>query len=395
MRDEAELFPKVSRRKSILNNRHRILCAGLLAFFLFLGVGRSAQEPPIRLTDQEFWKLVTDFSEPGGYFLSDNFVSNERLFQQALTELKQDREAAGAYLGVGPEQNFTYIVALKPRIAFIFDIRRQNLIQHLMYKALFELSPDRSEFVSRLFSRARPDSLDANTNIMDLFAAFSDVSPEPELFRANLRAIKDVLIKDHGFTLTMDDESSLEYVFSAFFIGGPNLAYSRTFPPGVMPSFQELMTEADESGEHRSFLATEDTYETMRQFEMNNLLVPVVGDFAGPTAIRSVGDYLKEHGTGVTAFYVSNVEQYLFRDQEAWKNFYSNVGTLPLRPRSVFIRALIKTRTGQFSPLPVVRPGFSYLQIALSPISDLISAFNSDMVHDYPDILLNQVVPNQ
>src|SRR4029077_18924839 len=137
---------------------------------------------------------------------------------------KRDREAAGAYLGVGPEQNFTYIVALKPRIAFIFDIRRQNLIQHLMYKALFELSPDRSEFLSRLFSRARPDNLDANANITDLFAAFADVSAEPDLFRENLRAIKDSLIKDHGFTLTMDDESSLEYVFSAFFIGGPNLA---------------------------------------------------------------------------------------------------------------------------------------------------------------------------
>src|SRR3954463_3620571 len=124
----------------MLNIRHRIFCAGVLAFFLFLGVGRSAQELPIHLTDQEFWKLVTDFSEQGGYFLSDNFVSNERSFQHTLTDLKRERQPAGAYLGVGPEQNFTYIVALKPRIAFIFDIRRQNMIQHLMYKALIELS---------------------------------------------------------------------------------------------------------------------------------------------------------------------------------------------------------------------------------------------------------------
>src|SRR3954463_10775153 len=122
----------------MLNIRHRIFCAGVLAFFLFLGVGRSAQELPIHLTDQEFWKLVTDFSEEDGYFLSDNFVSNERTFQHILSSLKRDRQSNGAYLGVGPDQNFTYIVALKPRIAFIFDIRRQNLVQHLMYKALFE-----------------------------------------------------------------------------------------------------------------------------------------------------------------------------------------------------------------------------------------------------------------
>ena len=381
--------------KSMLNNRHRIFCAALFAFCLFLGVGRSAQELPIRLSDQEFWKLVTDFSERGGSFLSDNFVSNERSFQHALTELARDRESAGAYLGVGPEQNFTYIVALKPRIAFIFDIRRQNMIQHLMYKALFELSADRAEFLSRLFSRAKPDNLDPGADISELFRAFAEVSPETDLFHANLRAIKDSLVDDHGFTLTVDDETSLEYVFSAFFIGGPNLAYSRTFPPGIMPSFQELMTEVDENGTHRSFMATEDTYQSMRQFELNNLLVPLVGDFAGPTAIRSVGDYLKERGTWVTAFYVSNVEQYLFRDPEAWKNFYSSVATLPLRPGSVFIRALIKTRNGQFSPLPVVRPGYSHLEVALSPITELVEAFNSDLVHEYPDILVNQVIPAQ
>ena len=56
-------------------------------------------------------------------------------------------------MGVGPEQNFTYIVATKPSMAFIVDVRRGNLDLQLMYKALFELSADRAEFVSRLFSQ--------------------------------------------------------------------------------------------------------------------------------------------------------------------------------------------------------------------------------------------------
>ena len=62
----------------------------------------------------------------------------------------------GVYLGVGPEQNFTYIAALKPKMVFITDIRRGNLHMQLMYKALFELSADRAEFVSRLFTKKRP-----------------------------------------------------------------------------------------------------------------------------------------------------------------------------------------------------------------------------------------------
>ena len=59
-------------------------------------------------------------------------------------------------MGVGPEQNLTYVAAFRPRIAFVVDIRRQNLLHHLWYKAVFELSPTRAEFLSRLFARALP-----------------------------------------------------------------------------------------------------------------------------------------------------------------------------------------------------------------------------------------------
>src|SRR4051794_16509119 len=89
---------------------------------------------PAKLTDAAFWKLVTDFSENNGFFQSDNFVSNETTFQWVIPALLKSTRAGGAYLGVGPDQNFPYIIALKPKIVFIFDIRRQNLLAHLMYK---------------------------------------------------------------------------------------------------------------------------------------------------------------------------------------------------------------------------------------------------------------------
>src|SRR5207245_9343121 len=103
---------------------------------------------PTYVTDDVFWHLVAEFSQPSGRFPSDNFVSNELATQCVLSELTKARKAGGAYVGVGPEQNFTYIVALQPKIAFIVDIRRQNMIQHLMYKALIELSSDRADFLS-------------------------------------------------------------------------------------------------------------------------------------------------------------------------------------------------------------------------------------------------------
>src|SRR5215467_7734848 len=106
---------------------------------------------PSRLTDQEYWALTEMASEPNGEFQSDNFLSNERGYQVVIPDLIATAKAGRVYLGVGPEQNFPYILALKPAIAIIFDIRRGNLHEHLLYKSLFELSSDRADFLSRLF----------------------------------------------------------------------------------------------------------------------------------------------------------------------------------------------------------------------------------------------------
>src|SRR3954454_20013677 len=118
-----------------------------------------AQGIPTKLSDSAYWKLVTDISEPGGYFRSDNFVSNETTYQWVIPDLLRTTKPGGVYLGVGPDQNFTYIVALKPKMAIIFDIRRQNMIEHLMYKAVIEMSPTRADFLALLFSRPRPAGL--------------------------------------------------------------------------------------------------------------------------------------------------------------------------------------------------------------------------------------------
>src|SRR5262249_47342911 len=138
---------------------------------------RAAEALPAQVSDEAFWNMVTEFSETGGYFRSDNFVSNETTFQYVIKDLKKTRPG-GVYLGVGPDQNFTYIVALQPKMAIIFDIRRQNAMQHLMYKALIETSSDRAEFLSRLFSRKRPESLSSKSTAGELFTAYDNVEPD-------------------------------------------------------------------------------------------------------------------------------------------------------------------------------------------------------------------------
>src|SRR5262245_33007769 len=158
---------------------HRRVTFAFLILTLCLGASpipsavQARSEPlPERITDQEFWRLSDEFSEPNGYFRSDNLLSNEMWFQYVIPELVQKTSPGGAYMGVGPEQNFTYIAAVKPKIAFITDIRRGNLHAQLMYKALFELSADRADFVSRLFSRKRPEGLSRASSAREIFDAF-------------------------------------------------------------------------------------------------------------------------------------------------------------------------------------------------------------------------------
>src|SRR5689334_17872531 len=74
---------------------------------------------PDRLADSTFWRLVTTYSEPSGQFPSENFVSNETEWQYVIPPNLGRIKRGGAYLGVGPEQNFTYISAFQPGIAFI------------------------------------------------------------------------------------------------------------------------------------------------------------------------------------------------------------------------------------------------------------------------------------
>lgn len=375
----------------MFRGEHRIHVALVLGFCCFLAIAWSAEQLPARLSDETFWEIVTNFSEPGGTFVSDNFVSNELGTQRVLGNLTEGRTGGGAYLGVGPEQNFTYIVALKPEIAFIFDIRRQNMIEHLMYKALIELSADRAGFLSRLFSRPLAADVGTDSTVTELFDAFREAQPDANMFQENLAAIKDRLIKDHGFRLTAEDETSLDYVFGAFYVGGPSLGYAgprQAIRPGnlrILPNYEELMTDTDEAGQYRSYLATEEHFAALQELERNNLIVPLVGNFAGPTTVRAVGEYLKEHDTTVTAFYTSNVEQYLFMSEDAWKNFYTNVSTLPLDSTSVFIRPLINTGNG-YTASPVFRSGFRWNTV-LFPIADLLAAFHAGLVQNYYDVI--------
>jgi hypothetical protein len=320
----------------------------------------TAQEHrlPERLSNADFWALVDSISEPGGYFrITDNFTSNEGEIGRLFTMLRENGTRGGVYLGVGPEQNLTYIAAVRPQMAFILDIRRQAVMQHLMFKAIFEMAPDRAEFIAMLFSKKRPPNLDATTPIQGIWDAFWNVPSDSSMWRANYARIVELLTRTRGFRLTDDEVQSVKWVFDAFFAFGPTIhTRSGSGGGGNASTFADLTGYSnDASGTPRSFLSSEENYAYVKDLHHRNLIVPVSGDFGGPKALRAIGAWLQAHSATVSAFYVSNVEQYLFQDGKAMA-FYENVATLPVNESSVFIRPYSLRRYGSVQSLCPIAP---------------------------------------
>jgi hypothetical protein len=377
----------------MVNARRLIAAALLLAGALAFGPRPAGQtvEPaiPASLTSAEFWKLSQDLSEPGGTFRSENLVSNEHTYQYVIPDLTKAVPAGGVYLGVAPDQNFTYMAAVRPRMAFILDIRRGNLLQHLMYKAIFELSADRAEFVSRLFSKARPAGLTTATPVTALFSAYARVATSETLYRRNIAAIKAHLTRKSGFTLSEDDLQQLESIYFSFFWEGPSLRYTSS-PTGFggrgggmntrFPSYEDLIVQTDWNGVPRSYLASEESFRFIKGLEEKNLIVPVMGNFAGTKALRAIGRYVRERRVAVTAFYVSNVEQYLFQDG-IFDAFAKNVAALPSNTRSTFIRS-VSARFGYRGSM-TWNDGRA---TALYPIQDFVRDFDLGLLRDYSDV---------
>ena len=383
----------------------------VVSFSLFIAatttVGQTAsrtEKHPDSLSAAEFTRLINELSEEGGSFPSDNFTSNESSYLKVVAKLRQLGATGGAYIGVGPEQNFSYIARIRPRIAFIVDIRRQAIIQHLMYKAIFQLAPTRLQFLSILFSKPLPPEHRAqqyplkvpatNDPVTDLMSFISRVPADEKAYTDNLAAIKKLIREDLQFPLNATDETTLEYIYNSFRTNGLEIGFRLNgwrdggglgggrFGGGMsaFPTFNDLLIETDLSGKRCSFLAAEDDYDFVRSLHRKNLIIPVVGDFAGKKALAAVGDYLRKHNYTVTAFYTSNVEMVLFRGG-IFDGFANNVKKLPVNDRSLIIRAVFSRYEH-----PARMPDYGTFTL-LQQIPVFLRDFDEGLYKSYTDLI--------
>jgi len=285
-----------------------------------------------------FASEIERLSEPEGRFDTDNLISNERGYLQIIPALISGGVSGGAYIGVGPDQNFSYIARIKPTIAYIIDIRRDNLLLHLLFKALFARSTTRVEYLCRLTGRAPPRDLGQwRRSTIAQVTAYVDAQPAAPAPASEI----DSAVIAFGVPLSRADRDTIQRFHRTFIDAGLGLQF-QTFgrsPQPYYPTFRDLLIATDASGRTWNYLASEDDFQFVKSLQARDAVIPVVGNVAGAHAMQAIGETIAARGGRVSAFYVSNVETYLYRDGQ-FARFVENVGRLPHDARSVIIRSV-------------------------------------------------------
>ena len=331
------------------------VATALVAAVALLGLRATLPAPQARTG---FAGEIASLSEPGGYFDTDNLISNERSYLEVLPELEKRNVRGGAYVGVGPDQNFSYIAHVRPSLAFIVDIRRDNLLLHLLFKALFEQAHARIEYLALLFGRPVPADLSLwrQSSVAQL-ADYIKRTPVDATSVNDLRARLDRAVKGFGVPLTPDELTTIDRFHRRFIDQGLKLQFQSTGRPPQFyyPTYEELLLETDGNGRQGNYLASEEAFQFIKSLQERDRIIPVTGNLSGPSALIAIGRAMVQKGETLSAFYASNVEFYLEREG-SYARFVSNLGRLPHTNRSVIIRSIFNRGMGPGSSMSVVQP---------------------------------------
>lgn len=337
-----------------------------------------------------FGRRIQRLSEPGGWFPSDNLVSNETSYLHVLPTLSALGVRGGAYVGVGPDQNFSYIAHIRPEIAYIIDIRRDNALHQLLFKAAFEQARNRAEYLSLLLGRPVPRPLAAwsEASIDEIVLYMDTVGyAESDFEDADARLL--AVVEGYGYPLSEWDRETVRGIHEAFFEWGLGIRY--TNDSGMRsrryPTWRQLLVQTDLSGERGSYLAKESSFQFVKRLQGRDLVVPVVGDLGGPHALAAIGRDVAARGLVISAFYVSNVEQYLVRGP-GFVAYAGTVSGLPFDERSVIIRSYFGRRT----PIPQTVPGHFSTQL-LERFRTFVDTHAAGGWSSYSDLVTRNAVP--
>ena len=337
--------------RSLYRLRSLLLVGSLVSAPAVAGARAQSTAPARTVPDSisDFAALVRSLSDSGGFFDTDNLISNERGYQQVMGAMDRLRVRGGAYIGVGPDQNFTYIAQVRPRIAFLIDIRRDNMLQHLLFKALFARASNRAEYLALWTGRpwpANPGTLGTlgtraiDARSIDALVAWIDSTSATVTSAQRAKETVREEVQRSGITLSVQDLATIARFHDEFITDGLSLRFTSAgrAPQPYYPTLRQLILEHDATGRMRGYLASDESFQFLKSMQRRNLIVPVTGDLSGPKSLARIGAYLASNSARVSTLYVSNVEDYLLRDGQ-FAAYTAAVRALPRDTNAVIIRS--------------------------------------------------------
>lgn len=217
-----------------------------------------------------------------------------------------------------------------------------------MFKALFERSRNRMDYLCRWLGRVPPADL-ASWNLRSIEEISAWVEKQPANVRFTQAEQQGIIaaVRQTGVPLSAQDASTIRRFHDAFVAGGLDLqftSYNRG-PRPHYPTLMQLLLEKDSSGRQASYLAREDDFRFVKAMQAADRIIPVIGNLAGSHALTAIGRDLERQREKVSALYTSNVEQYIWRDG-SFPRFAESVAALPRDGHSVIIRSYFGAGSG-------------------------------------------------
>jgi hypothetical protein len=268
----------------------------------------------------------------------------------------------------------------------MIDIRRDNMLMHLLFKALFERSRNRYEYLLRWMGRPVPQDVGSWTDrpIEAILAHVDSLAPDDAVAQAETRALL-AAVSRYGIPLSAVDSATIARFHGEFARSGLEIRFTSSgrSPRYYYPTLRQLILERDLEGTQANYLTTPERWDFLKDLQTRNRIIPVVGNLAGSKALAAIGHDIAARGEHVAALYVSNVEMYLWRDG-GFETFARTAAALPRDSRSVIIRSVFGMGYAQRHPLS--QSGHMSAQL-VQPLEDFADRLKNGEWSSYWDVV--------
>lgn len=253
-------------------------------------------------------------AEPGSAYGLDCFVTSEVGHNELLARCCPVKPG-GAYIGVGPCQNFTYIGAMRPSHAVIIDARLDNLIEHLIFKLAFEAAATPREYLAFLFSREIPAV--SSEEVSALLAAFDNAATSLDLFEMNCEALLGEL-RDR-WQLPDGMIARARHIYGEFHRRGltiTSVSEEQLKTLDYIPDLRTVISSRAYTGENFHYLASAERYSYVRDLQVSDRVVLALGNITDSSSAGLLNELLSEVGVEMRVLYLSNMEEFLLHRYE-------------------------------------------------------------------------------